>query len=69
MKKLLLALLIVSCGFSQEKKKSSFEGVSIICGISASQITGNLEDKIFIEGLEENAKLGFVYGWQKTLIY
>ena len=67
MKNLLLALLIVSCGFSQEKKKSSFEGVSIICGISASQITGNLEDIIFIEGLEENNKLGLIWGGQKIL--
>ena len=68
MKKLLLiALLIVGCVFAKEKKKSVFDGFSISLGFNSSQITGNLEDKIFIEGLEENAKLGFVYGWQKTL--
>ncbi|SVD61374.1 uncharacterized protein METZ01_LOCUS414228, partial [marine metagenome] len=58
MKKLLLiALLIVGCVFAKEKKKSIFEGVSISLGFNSSEIIGNLEDKIFIEGLEENAKL------------
>ena len=66
-KVLIIALLIAGCVFAQEEKKSFLDGFSFSLGINSSQIKGNLEDKIFLVGQEENKQIGFVYGWQKIL--
>ena len=64
-KKLLLALLIIGCVFAQDQKHSLFDGISISLGFNSSQIRGNLEDTIFLEGQDEKYKVGLIYGWQK----
>ena len=66
-KNLLLALLIIGCVFAQDQKHSLFDGISISLGFNSSQIRGNLDDKIFLGGQDENHKVGLIYGWQKKL--